>query len=90
MKRKPAKEQEGKLLGQLMGRYGYMMQDAPKGRRITMAMVTDHDTGRTTVMPMYVVTLIVPCSGALGLALAKRYEHENKAKPTKPKKGKRR
>ncbi len=73
------REAESKLLEHLQDRHGYGLQDAPRGKRVSMMMRKVN--GKTIVEPTYRVMLSVPCDSALGRALASRYgEDKPKAK----------
>lgn len=71
------KAREGKLIAELCQKHGYMLQDAPKGKRIVM---TFNQNAKPAVDASYKITLIVPSTSALGEQFAVRYGLNKKPK----------
>ena len=68
---------ERNLFSRLVSHYGYLLADAPKGKRVSMTTSRDA-AGKLVIAPSYAVILYVPEAGYLGRLLAERY------KQTKP------
>jgi hypothetical protein len=67
-------KREGTLLEKLQLEHGYCLQDAPKGKRVTMMFMPDKKQPKKMVIrPYRCMLLCVPDDSALGEQLGKRY-----------------